>query len=320
MSERQQPKLVFVGPDSGWLPILDTFGQVARLHRAETTADSIVQSLQDADALVDASIRVPLTDKMIAQAPHLKVISCASTGTDHVAREEAKRRGIAVISLRDHPEVIANLTPAAELTWALLMACARKLPAALDHVRQGGWIREEFPGLMLNGRQLGLIGCGRIGGWMARYAAAFGMRVVGYDPFVSAMPASITSQPIDVVVRESDVVSVHVPLTEGTRGLLSASLLAQIKPGAIVLNTSRGAIIDEAALLEGLKSGRIGAAGIDVLDGEPDIVNHPLLAYAKQHDNLLITPHCGGFSPDAVAIVSRHAASVALAVLRGEKP
>jgi D-3-phosphoglycerate dehydrogenase len=275
--------------------------------------------LKDAHALIDASIRVPVTDKMISGAPRLKVISCASTGTDHVAREEAKRRGITVISLRDHPEVIANLTPAAELTWALLMACARKLPAALNHVLQGSWIREEFPGLMLNGRQLGLIGCGRIGGWMARYATAFGMRVVGYDPFVSAMPPSITAQPIDVVVRDSDVVSVHVPLTEQTRSLLSASLLAQIKPGAIVLNTSRGAIVDEAALLSGLKSGRIGAAGIDVLDGEPAIADHPLLAYAREHENLLITPHCGGFSPDAVAIVSKHAASVALAALRGDK-
>jgi D-3-phosphoglycerate dehydrogenase len=320
MDAGSQPRIVFVGPDSGWDPVLQSIGHVAQLKRADTTSESIAQMLKDADALVDASIRVPVTDRMIGDAPNLKVISCASTGTDHVARQEANRRGIAVISLRDHPDVIANLTPAAELTWALLMACARKLPAALDHVRHGGWIREEFPGLMLNGRQLGLIGCGRIGGWMARYATAFGMRVVGYDPFVSAMSPLITAQPIDAVVRDSDVVSVHVPLTEETRGVLSAPLLSQIKPGAIVLNTSRGAIVDEAALLAGLKSGRIGAAGLDVLDGEPDIVNHPLLAYAKDHDNLLITPHCGGFSPDAVAIVSKHAASVALAALRGDKP
>lgn len=317
MKAKSKPRIVFVGPDFGWNPIVAAFGDEAQLIRAETTAESIAQTIRDADALVDSSIRVPVTDKMIADAPDLKVISCASTGTDHVARGEVNRRGIKVISLRDHPDVIANLTPAAELTWALLMACARKLPAALDHVRGGGWIREEFPGLMLNGRQLGLIGCGRIGGWMARYATAFGMRLVGYDPFVSAMPPSIAAQPIETVVRESDVVSVHVPLTQETRGLLSASLLSQIKPGAIVLNTSRGAIVDEAALLAGLKSGRIGAAGLDVLDGEPEIANHPLLAYAKEHDNLLITPHCGGFSPDAVAIVSRHAASVALAALQG---
>lgn len=314
-----KPKIVYIGPDVGWEPIVQAFGHLAELDHAATTPESLGAALKDAHALVDASIRVPVTDKMIAESPHLEVISCASTGTDHVSRDEVQRRGITVISLRDHPEVIANLTPAAELTWALLMACARKLPTALEHVRGGGWIREQFPGMMLNNRQLGLIGCGRIGGWMARYAMAFGMTVVGYDPFVSAMPQGIVPRPIDDVVRTSDVVSVHVPLTEQTRGLLSAELLSQIKPGAIFLNTSRGAIADEAALLEGLKSGRIGAAGLDVLDGEPDIANHPLLAYARENENLLITPHCGGFSPDAVAIVAKHAASVALAALLGEK-
>jgi D-3-phosphoglycerate dehydrogenase len=171
---------------------------------------------------------------------------------------------------------------------------------------------------MLNGRQLGLIGCGRIGGWMARYAQAFGMRVVGYDPHLSQLPAGVLRVSVDQLMATSDVISVHVPLDETTKGLVSAALFGRIKPGAIFVNTSRGAIADEAALLEGLKAGRIGAAGLDVLDGEPAIANHPLLAYAREHDNLLITPHCGGFSPDAVERVSAHAARVALAVIRAE--
>jgi D-3-phosphoglycerate dehydrogenase len=174
---------------------------------------------------------------------------------------------------------------------------------------------------MLNGRALGLIGCGRIGSWMARYARAFNMRIEGHDPHLAVMPQGVRRVPLPELMATSDAVSVHVPLTLETRGLVSAELLARIKPGAIFVNTSRGAVVDEGALLEGLKSGRIGAAGLDVLDGEPVISNHPLLGYAQTHDNLLITPHCGGFSPDAVARVAGHAAGVALEFLsRNERP
>jgi phosphoglycerate dehydrogenase-like enzyme len=245
---------------------------------------------------------------MIANAPKLRIISCATTGSDHIARTKLNERGIQVRTLREDGELLRNITPAAELTFALLLACARRLPAAVKAVQQGSWIREDFPGLMLNGRRLGVVGCGRIGGWMARYARAFGMDVVGYDPFVSAMPAEIRPVMLEELVETSDAVTVHVHLSDQTRGLISADLFRRIKPGAIFLNTSRGAIADEKALLEALQSGRLSAAGLDVLDGEPDVQDHPLRRYAETHDNLLITPHCGGFSPDAVRVVCRRAA------------
>jgi D-3-phosphoglycerate dehydrogenase len=132
--------------------------------------------------------------------------------------------------------------------------------------------------------------------------------VVGYDPFQDTLPEGVRRVPLDELVATSDVVTVHVHLSDETRGLLSADLIGRIKPGAIFLNTSRGALADEAALLEALKSGRLAAAGLDVLDGEPDVANHPLRLYAQAHANLLITPHCGGFSPDAVRVVCRRAA------------
>jgi D-3-phosphoglycerate dehydrogenase len=188
------------------------------------------------------------------------------------------------------------------------MACARRIVPAVAHVREGGWVREEFPGVMLRGRTLGLIGCGRIGQWMARYASAFDMKIVGYDPYVDPWPPGIDPVPISDLVEREDVVSVHVPMNEQTRGLLSAELFARMRLGVIVINTSRGAVADETALLRELESGRISAVGLDVLDGEPDIESHPLLAYARGHDNLLITPHCGGYSPDAVRLVCRRAA------------
>ena len=169
-------------------------------------------------------------------------------------------------------------------------------------------MREEFPGIMLNGRILGLIGCGRLGQWMSRYGTAFGMKVLGFDPHVDPWPESIEKTTLPDLVANSDVISVHAHLSDETRGLLSGKMLATIKPGAIVVNTSRGAIIDEAALLAGLKCGRIGAAGVDVLDGEPDIDQHPLVIYSRDHDNMIVTPHIGGFSSDAVRLVCRRAA------------
>ena len=309
------PLLIFIGPDEGWAAAQSALGPAAELRRAEPDPLALAAALVAADGLIDAAIRVPLSDDMVTAAPRLKVVSCASTGADHIARTEIERRKIVVRTLRDSPEIIRNLTPAAELTWALLMACARKLPAALAHVRAGGWDREQFPGLLLKGRRLGLIGCGRIGGWMARYAEAFGMDVIGYDPHAQTWPSGVTRVSLEDLMKLSDVISVHVPLNQETTGLVSSTLLAMVKPGAIVINTSRGSIVDEAALLKGLESGRVSAAGLDVLGTEPDIANHPLLEYARTNENLLITPHCGGYSPDAVAIVSAHAAKVALAVI-----
>jgi D-3-phosphoglycerate dehydrogenase len=203
---------------------------------------------------------------------------------------------------------LRDITPAAELSWALLLACARRLPAAVAHVRAGHWVREEFPGIMLNGRILGLVGCGRIGGWMARYGRAFGMKVIGYDPELKTFPDTIERATLEDVFEQADFISLHVHLTPQTEGMISAKLLARARSGLVLINTSRGQILDEAALLEGLLSGRIAAAGLDVLTGEPDIAEHPLVDYSRSHDNLLITPHCGGFSPDAVRFVCAHAA------------
>jgi D-3-phosphoglycerate dehydrogenase len=252
---------------------------------------------------------------MIKAAPNLQVISCATTGSDHISRDEVAARGINVHTLREDGELLLGITPAAELSWALVLACARRLPAAAAHTRAGQWVREEFPGTMVNGRTLGLIGCGRLGQWMSRYGAAFGMRVLGHDPHLEIWPQGIEQVTLAELVAQSDVISVHVHLSAETTGLLSADLLANIKPGAIVVNTSRGAIIDEAALLAGLECGRIGAAGLDVLDGEPEIGQHPLVLYSRGHDNLIITPHIGGFSPDAVRVVCRRAAEKIMANL-----
>ena len=301
-------RILYLGPPEGFEAVRAALDGHAEAVHVAAESGAVAQALGTADGLIDASMKVPISDAMIAAAPNLRIISTATTGADHIARRELDARGIALRTLKEDPDVLRDLTPAAEMSWALLMACARGLVPAAAHTRSGRWIREEFPGVMLRGKTLGVIGCGRIGQWMARYAAAFGMDVVGHDPYVQPWPGGIRRLTLEALVELADFISVHVHLSDETRGLVSRDLFGRMKPGAVVINTSRGAVIDESALLDGLKSGRLRGAGLDVLDGEPDIDGHPLVEYARSADNLVITPHCGGYSPDAVRIVCGHAA------------
>jgi phosphoglycerate dehydrogenase-like enzyme len=301
-------KVIYLGAQEGFEATRQALAGAADVVHVAAEPKDVAAALRDADGLLDASMKVKLTPEMLAAAAKLKVISCATTGSDHIARDGLDQRGIPVRTLKEDPDLLRNITPAAELSFALLMALARKLPAAVQHVKEGGWTREEFPGVMLRGKTLGLIGCGRIGGWMARYARAFGMHVIGYDPLLQTFPDTIGKVTLPEVFAQGDFVSIHVHLSPETTGLVSKALIDSMKPGAFLINTSRGAIVDESALLAALESGRLGGAGLDVLEGEPETVNHPLVRYAKTHDNLLITPHVGGFSPDAVRVVCAHAA------------
>lgn len=301
-------RVIYLGGMEGFEATQEALQGYAEVVNVDANSGDVAREIVTAAALLDASMRVRITDAMVAAAPELEIISCATTGSDHIERGSLNDRGIPVRTLKEDPELLRNITPAAELSWLLLMACARKLPPALAHVVGGNWQREQFPGMMLNGRRLGLIGCGRIGGWMSRYAKAFGMDVVGFDPMLAAFPETIRSVSLNEVLETSDFVSIHVHLTPETSGMMTQENFARMKRGAIFINTSRGALTDEAALLEALESGQLAAAGLDVLNGEPDVADHPLVAYARTHENLLITPHCGGFSPDAVRKVCTHAA------------
>lgn len=301
-------KIIYLGSDAGFNAAEDVFKGSVSVEHIDAEPESVSLALYDAAGLLDASMKVHITDDMIRKAENLKIISCATTGSDHIATGELEKRSIPVRTLKEDRELLLNITPAAELSWTLLTACARKLTSAFDHVKSGQWTRELFPGTMLRGKKIGIIGCGRIGGWMGRYAAAFGMEIYGYDPYLDDLPEGFTRVSLEDMMGSCDFISVHVHLSEETRGLVSRELLENVKPGSVIINTSRGAIIDEAALLDMLKSGRLGGAGLDVLEGEPDIQDHPLVEYAREHDNLVITPHCGGFSPDAVALVCAHAA------------
>jgi D-3-phosphoglycerate dehydrogenase len=300
--------ILYLGAEVGAVAAEEVVAGRAKVVIAPSTQKDVQSQIKTCDALLDASMKVRITDVMIVSAANLKIISCATTGSDHIERGELKRRGIPVRTLMEDRELLLNLTPAAELSWALLLACARMLPAAINHVKSGGWNREMFPGVMLRGKRIGIIGCGRIGTWMSRYAQAFGMDIVGYDPPLVDFPPHIEPVDLEELVRSSDFITIHVPLNEDTRELLSEDLFAILKKRAILINTSRGAVVNEKALLKALESKQLQAAGLDVLTDEPDIEKSPLFHYAQTHDNLIITPHCGGFSHDAVRIVCRRAA------------
>lgn len=309
------PRVVYVGPEEGLSATTSTLAGLADVVPVDPDQDALATAMRGAAGVVDASTRIPITAEMLDAAPELRIISCASTGSSHVDAAAAASRSIAVRTLRDDPELLRNITPAAEHTWALVLACARQLPRAVASVRDGSWQRELFPGVMLRGKTLGLVGCGRIGQWVARYAAAFGMRVVGHDPHVEPWPEGIEAMSLDDVARAADVLSVHVHLSPDTHHLLDARVLGLTRPGVIVVNSARGGVVDEDALVDLLERGHVRAAGLDVLESEPDVSGSRALGYARTHPNLVITPHIGGFSPDAVEIVCARASQKVAEVL-----
>lgn len=295
--------IVYSGPEASARVASDTLGEAFELVVVPPEPDAVREAFVGCDAFIDASMRVPIGADLIESAPNLELVVTATTGASHIDAAALEARGVPLLTLKGQTELLRGITPAAELSWLLLMACARHLRAAVRHVDAGEWDRTLFPGTMLRGKTVGLIGLGRIGGWMARYALAFDMTVLAHDPYVAEAPEGVELVGLDDLLARADFVSLHVHLSEETRGVLDAARIGMLKVGSVVVNTSRGELIDEGALVEALESGRVAAVGADVLAREPDAGSSPLWRYAKTHDNVIITPHIGGFAPEAVDIV-----------------
>ena len=255
----------------------------------------------------------------------LRVIVSNTTGHPHIDVDYARSKGIFVACLKFAPEFLKRITPTAEHTWGLLLALTRNIIPAHRAVLNGVWDRRPFGGkAMLSSLSLGIVGHGRLGTMVARYGKAFGMKVRYYDPFVAS--SSEGAERIDTLgslVRLSDVVVLLVPHEKSTEGMFSREVFAHFRQGAYFINTARGELIDWNALLECLQSGRIAGAALDVFEGEfvpgfaerfPD---HPVLRYAQEHDNLILTPHIGGSTIDAWRLTEAHAIEMALEYLHG---
>ena len=278
-------------------------------ERAGLARDELCAILGDYDALIVRS-QVKVDAGLIAAGIRLVVIGRAGVGVDNVDLDAATRAGIVVVNAPT-----GNTIAAAEHTLALLYGLARRTAQADASVRRGEWKRAQFTGLELRGRTLGIVGLGKIGQAIAVRAIAMEMTVVAVDPFVTQEQAAnhgVELVDFEELLRRADVVTVHVPLSRTTRGLLGREAIAKLKPGSIVLNVARGGVIDEAALAEALASGHLGGAGIDVFEHEPP-TDSPLLTAP----NTLLTPHLGASTAEAQILVAEEVAAQVLDVLEG---
>ena len=241
-------------------------------------------------------------------APALKVVSKHGSGTDTIDKVAAQARGIEVVAA-----VGANAAAVAEQALALLLACAKSVPQLNERMHAGHWDKATHKSLELGGRTIGLIGLGAIGLRFAKMADALGMRVLGFDPFAKNIPDFVQLADLETIWSESDAISLHCPLTDDNRGLLNADTLARCKQGVIVVNTARGGLIDEAALLAAVQSGQVRMAGLDSFAVEPMTAGHPF----QHQPGFILSPHIGGVTSDAYVNMGLGAARNALAVLNG---
>jgi D-3-phosphoglycerate dehydrogenase / 2-oxoglutarate reductase len=239
-------------------------------------------------------------------APSLRVISKHGSGTDTIDKTAARLRGIEVVAAAG-----ANAAAVAEHAMALLLACAKSVVALNARVHAGHWDKATHKSVELEGRCIGVIGLGAIGLRFARMADAMGMRVLGFDPYASDVAAHVRRVDLATIWREADAISLHCPLTSDNARLVNAQTLAACKTGVIIVNTARGGLIDEPALLEAVHSGRVGSAGLDSFTVEPMTAPHPFHGEPR----IALTPHVGGVTADAYVKMGIAAVQNALAVI-----
>jgi D-3-phosphoglycerate dehydrogenase len=257
----------------------------------------LLSHVADADALVIRS-STKVTADVIAAGRRLSVIGRAGIGVDNVDVSAATARGIVVMNTPG-----GNTVTTAEHALALLIALARHIPQATASMKAGRWDKKSFVGMELYNRTLGVIGLGNIGRLVAQKAKALGMKVLAYDPFLSeeaARRAEVEPVAFDDLLARADILTVHVPRTKDTAGMLGRKAFAKCRPGVLVVNAARGGIVDEAALLEALESGQVGGAALDVFEQEPPAAGHPLVA----HPRVICTPHLGASTEQAQVNVS----------------
>jgi D-3-phosphoglycerate dehydrogenase / 2-oxoglutarate reductase len=276
----------------GALQLLNGVGEVELRRPA---ADELPRVFLEYD-VVFLRLGFRITRDALGQRPRTRVLALNVTGLDHVDLEACRERGIDVVSLRGETEFLRTIRATAELTVGLLLALMRQIAPAARSVRQGLFDRDPFRGHELFEKTAGVVGVGRIGSLVAGYYRAFGMNVIGYDPAPELWPAGVERVgSMALLCERSDVVSVHASYGPDTHHLIGRAELAEMKESAVLVNTARGGLIDEVALLRAIDSGKLAGAALDVVQGEPQPgSDHPLLAYARTSDRLLIVPHIGG--------------------------
>jgi D-3-phosphoglycerate dehydrogenase len=254
----------------------------------------------------------------LEKMPNLEMVVSPTTGLNHLDLAGLRQRKVKVISLRGRTSFLKNISATAELTFGLILSLVRNIPWAYADVTEGNWNREAWVGQQLRGKTLGLLGVGRLGKIVAKYGRAFGLRVVGADPYVSEKSMrryGIVKISAETLFKVSDVISVHVSFSPETENLVSANLISLMKKSAYFINTSRGEIVDEKALLRALEDKNIAGAALDVLAGEAglaEVGKNKLVSYSKKNKNLIIVPHIGGAAVEAMRSTEEFIASLVL--------
>jgi len=260
-------------------------------HRPGITAIELLTAVGDVEGIVVRS-DTRITEEVMRKAPRLRVIGRAGAGVDNIDVEAASKRGIVVMNAPGE-----NTISAAEHTLSLMLSLARQIPLADRSMKAGRWDRGRILGVELSGKTLGVLGLGKVGREVAARARAFGMEVIGFDPVLSEEVASrlgVSLVPIETVYSRSDFITLHLPLTDGTRHLIGKDELGRCRKGVRILNVARGGVLDEAALCEALREGRVAGAALDVFEKEPP-TGSPLLSF----DTVILTPHLGASTQEA---------------------
>ncbi len=278
-------------------------------NRSKLTPAEVSEALKTADGIIIRS-GTELTPELLEGQQRLKVIVRAGVGVDNINLPTATREGIVVMNTP-----AGNTTSTAEHTVTMMMALSRNVAAADASMKSGKWDRNKFKGTQLAGKTLAVVGLGRIGLSVAKRAIGLEMKVVGYDPFMSAERAAEQGieliRDVDEIVTRCDYITVHTPLDDGTRGLINSERIAKMRKGVRIINCARGGIVDELALVDALKSGHVAGAALDVFVEEPPPVDHPLL----KAPNLVLTPHLGASTEEAQEAVSVEAAEIIVGFL-----
>jgi D-3-phosphoglycerate dehydrogenase len=291
--------------------VLDLLGDSVEIRHVDgTDRPALLAAVADADALLVRSA-TKVDAEVLAAANHLKVVARAGVGLDNVEVPAATARGVMVVNAPT-----SNIVSAAEHAAALLLAVARRIPAADASLRGGEWKRSSYNGVELNGKTAGIVGLGKIGQLLAARLAAFGMDLIAYDPYVAPARAAqlgIELVTLDELLARADTISIHLPKTPETKGLIGADQLTKVKPGVIIVNDARGGLIDEQALADAVREGRVGGAGIDVFATEPTTAS-PLF----ELPNVVVTPHLGASTSEAQDRAGTDVARSVLLALAGD--
>ena len=278
--------------------------------KLELTPEEILSTIGDYEALVVRS-QTQVSAKVIAAGKKLQVIARAGVGVDNIDVEEATRRGIVVVNAPT-----GNTISAAEHTIALMLSLARHIPQANAMLKSGVWQRSDFMGVEVRNKTLGIIGLGNVGSEVARRARGLEMKLIAYDPFISvdyAHNLQVELLSLEQLIKESDFITLHLPLTESTRAFIGAKELALVKPAVRIINTARGGLIDEEALAKAVKEKRVAGAAIDVFSSEPTTKS-----VLFENDDIIVTPHLGASTTEAQAMAAKDIARQIVDVFKGQ--